>query len=211
MDELNTSLIVSGRGGLVKTFFDRPVSVQGKSIGVKSVSFPNLESQPIRYKVKIKDSRGVSHTLSLPPYKWEWSDDLMYAIYQVLSDLYESLDASNQQTYIINQETPDIEITNFRKPQFQLGGIHRPYTSISYGDSGLKILHTGIFASHDDVFSLLKGGEAHSDDGRFAYRPHELKQPEAPQKESAVTEPVYLYCDAIKPSYVGRVKRRIIE
>ena len=37
MEELAASLVIFGRGNLLKTLFDRRVSVKGKSIGLKSV------------------------------------------------------------------------------------------------------------------------------------------------------------------------------
>jgi len=217
MEELATSLVVFGRGTLLKTLFDRRVSVKGKSIGVKSISFPNLQSQPIRFKVRIQDQKGDVHIILLPPNRWVRSDDLIFAIFEGLNDLFESLDTSNQQTYIINRENPDVGITdytNMTKPRFKSNTSYGVFaTSILYGDSGLKIVRAGSRSLHDDVFTLLKEDAViSSDNDRFAYSLHELNKPENSQdKESTITESVYLFCDAIKPSYVGEVKKALLD
>lgn len=207
MDEIKTSLIVLGRGEIIKTSFDRPVSVQGKSIGLKSVSFPNIEPPPIRYKFRVLDSRGKKHILTLPPYRWVVSDELMGAIYEALLELYERLDTANQQTYIIDES--EVEVTNIRKPHFMPARMsRRGFTAIYYGDSGLKIVPRK-WAPDDDVFSILKNSESFSDDTRFAYRAHEITLPEPDLK--LTTEPAFLFCDAIKPTYIGDLKRRVLD
>ena len=88
MEELAASLVIFGRGNLLKTLFDRRVSVKGKSIGLKSISFPNLQSQPIRFKVRIQDRKGDVHIILLPPNRWVRSDDLIFAIFEGLSNLF---------------------------------------------------------------------------------------------------------------------------
>ena len=217
MEELAASLVIFGRGNLLKTLFDRRVSVKGKSIGVKSISFPNLQSQPIRFKVRIQDRKGDVHIILLPPNRWVRSDDLIFAIFEGLSNLFESLDTSSQQTYIINRENPDVGITDYTnttKPRFKSNISYGTFaTSIFYGDSGLKIIHARSGSPHDDVFTLLKEDALISNDGdRFAYSLHELNKPEnAQDKESAITESVYVFCDAIKPSYVGEVKKPLLD
>ena len=217
MEEIATSLVVFGRGSLLKTLFDRRVSVKGKSIGVKSISFPNLQSQPIRFKVRIQDRRGDVHTILLPPNRWVRSDDLIFAIFEGLNDLFESLDTSNQQTYIINRENLDDGITDYTdmtKPRFKSNMSYGTFaTSIFYGDSGLKIIRARSRSPHDDVFTLLKEDALISSDGdRFAHSLHELNKPENSQdKESTITESVYVFCDAIKPSYVGEVKKSLLD
>jgi len=216
MEEIATSLVVFGRGSLLKTLFDRRVSVKGKSIGVKSISFPNLQSQPIRFKVRIQDRKGDVHTVLLPPSRWVRSDDLIFAIFEGLNDLFKALDSINQQTYIINRENLDVGVTDYTnriKPRFKSNmsyGILA--TSIFYGDSGLKIIRPRA-TSHDDVFSLLKEDMLiSSDDARFAYSLHKLNEPENVQeKRSTITEPVYVFCDAIKPSYLGEVKKPLLD
>ena len=70
MDEIETSLIVSGRGSSASVIFDRPVSVKGRYIGVKSASFVNVKTRDISYKVRVLDSEGVIYNLSLPRFRW---------------------------------------------------------------------------------------------------------------------------------------------
>ena len=218
MDELETSLIVSGRGSHIKAIFTDTVSVQGKSIGVKSVSFPNRESQSRfpRYKVRVRDSGGKVHTLSLPPYEWYWSEDLMRAIFGVLIDFYDGLD---QQTYIIDKESSNIR--DPRKPWYNSKVLSRgkqQASTINYGDSGLKILRSSpdrFWSPEDDVFHLLKDTNLLEDnDIMLSYRIHFFESPEpTPITETLqpVTEPVFLFCDAVKPSYVGGVKKRVLD
>ena len=218
MDELETSLIVSGRGSHIKAIFTDTVSVQGKSIGVKSVSFPNRESQSRfpRYKVRVRDSRDKVHTLSLPPYEWYWSEDLMRAIFGVLIDFYDGLD---QQTYIIDKESSNIR--DPQKPWYHSKVMSRgkqQASTINYGDSGLKILRSSpdrFWSPEDDVFHLLKDTNLLEDnDIMLSYRIHFFESPEpTPITDTLepVTEPILLFCDAVKPSYVGGVKKRVLD
>ena len=218
MDELETSLIVSGRGSHIKAIFTDTVSVQGKSIGVKSVSFPNRESQSRfpRYKVRVRDSRDKVHTLSLPPYEWYWSEDLMRAIFGVLIDFYDGLD---QQTYIIDKESSNIR--DPQKPWYHSKVMSRgkqKASTINYGDSGLKILRSSpdrFWSPEDDVFHLLKDTNLLEDnDIMLSYRIHFFESPEPTpitDTPQPVTEPILLFCDAVKPSYVDGVKKRVLD
>ena len=214
MDGITTSLIVTGQGKLIRTSFDRPVSVHGKSMGLKSVSFPKIENSPIRYKVRVLDSSsGIVHTLSLPPYEWEWSDQIIYAIFGLFLDLYERLSSINQQTYIIDAEG-DVQVTNFQKPWFKGHGLHM-YASIHYADSGLTIVrgpsHTDFWSPRDNVFNLLKSSYVNSNDQRFGYTTHEIEHPEFFNEPVTTVEPVFLFCDVIKPTYINGVKRRVLD
>ena len=219
MDELETSLIVSGRGKLIKAIFADTVSVQGKSIGVKSVCFPNRESQSRfpRYKVRVRDSRGKVHTLSLPPHEWVWSEEIMRAIFGVLIDFYDSLD---DQTYIIDEETSNIREP--RKPWYtpsrELGRGRDRASTINYGDSGLKILRSSpdrFWLPEDDVFSLLDNASLLEDnDTMLSYRIHFFDSPEPTPITDMLqpaTEPIFLFCDAVKPTYIGGVKMRVLD
>ena len=87
MDDVKTSLIASGRGKYISTKFDRPVSVKGKSIGIKSASFVNVKTKIIQYKVRVLESTGVMHTLLLPPFRWVTTDQLMGAIFKAFMQL----------------------------------------------------------------------------------------------------------------------------
>ena len=223
MDELKTSLVVSGRGKLMKATFDKPVSVQGKSIGVKSVSFPKTEdtSHHVRYKVRVRDSTGVIHTLSLPPSEWQFSDNILRAIFDVLLELYESLETPDREIYIIEEETSPIR--DSRKPWYSglsnFGLISRQKSTIHYGTSGLRILTTSpgrvSWFAVDDVFELLRGERLiENNDQELSYFMHAVKLPEPDPDTIALqplTETVFLYCDAIKPTYVRRVKERILD
>ena len=82
MEGIEKSLILSGRGKSVSIMFDRPVSVKGKSIGIKSASFVNAKTKVLSYKVRAIDSEGVMHNLSLPRFKWTTSDQLMGVIFK---------------------------------------------------------------------------------------------------------------------------------
>ena len=207
METLSTSFIVSGRGDVIKTMFDRPVSVRGKSIRVKSVKFPVPQHQPIRYKFLVKDSSGTTHTLSLPPKNWYWSEDILRAMYIVLCDLFESLDS--RETYVID-EYGDVDATKPSKPRFVSSRTALPFTAIYYGDSGLKIVPD---LSPQSVFLLLEERESRSNDKRLAYTPHVPYESTAQEVEHELdsTEAVYLFCDAIRPIYFGKTKRQILD
>jgi len=128
-------------------------------------------------------------------------------MYLKLHELYESLAASNQQTYVINQGSEDVEVINRNKPRFS-----RYLNAILYNESGLKIVKDQL--PHKSVFSLLKESENRSDHRKFSYTNHLLETPELENfvvsKEGA-KEPVYVYCDAIKPTYINSVKRRVLD
>ena len=207
MDLMETSLIITGRGAFIRSSFDKPISVKGKLIGIKSINFPAARSRPVHYHFTVRDSKGTLHTLTLPPYLWIWSNDLLKAMYIELNELYESLAASNQQTYIIDQGSEDVEIIDHNKPR-----ISRQSNSIFYNGSGLKIVPDNL--PHKSVFSLLKESSNHSDHRKFSYTNHLLETPELENfvvSKEGTKEPVYVYCDAIKPTYINNVKRRVLD
>lgn len=211
MHEINDSLIVIGKGSIITTSFDRPLSVAGKSIAVKSVGFNSIddETEYIRYKVRVVDSKDVIHTLSLPNSLWLTSDELVQAIFDEFNNLYEKLNAGEQRTYIVG----DDGVEKIYKPTFRPHQGAASITAINYFNSGFRIKDDGYYPSEDNVFSLLKSTHSISDDRRFGYRSHALKRPpkksitRAPKKSS----PVLLFCDAIRPTYTNGVKRRILD
>lgn len=207
MDLMETSLIVTGRGGFIKTSFECPVSVRGKSIGIKSINFPAARPRAVRYNFAVKDSMGTLHILTLPSHLWVWSDDLIKAMYIALYELNESLVASDQQTYVIDRESDNVEIINRSKPKFS-----RHSSSIFYNDSGLKIVSDHLL--NKSVFSLLKESRNRSDRNKFSYANHLLESPELENfvvSKEGSKEPVYVYCDAIRPTYINSVKRRVLD
>ncbi|KAL5268890.1 hypothetical protein ACHWQZ_G002653 [Mnemiopsis leidyi] len=208
MDEIETSLIVSGRGRSVSVMFDRPVSVKGKSIGIKSVSFVNEKTKVISYKVRVLDSMGVIHTLSLPRFRWVSTDQLMGAIYKAFSILYETLMNSNYET------NPEIIPSRIQRPSFKPAiatpGIY--YTAIYYGNSGLKIV-PGSWSTDDDVFTLFRPEFSRSDNDKLAFVDHVIEYPNADDGSEGkplhlMAEPVFLLCDTIRPTYVGKTKQQ---
>ena len=227
MDEINTSLIVFGRGEVINTSFDRPISVAGKSIGVKSVGFPQINPL-VKYKFRVLDSEDVVHTLKLPSKEWETSDQIMEAMFDEMNNLfdklgldgqvkfegrtrrridnlYDKLGLGDQEEFYFGDEVPEV----IEKPLFYKNVGNDLLTVIYYVSSGLRIKDDSYPPPNDSVFSLLKSRYSRSNDDQFAYANHVLKQPEDPALETTV--PVFLICDAIKPSYTGAVKRRILD
>ena len=206
MDLVETSLIITGRGSFIRSSFDKPISVKGKLIGIKSVNFSAPLPRPVRYHFTARDSKGTLHTLTLPAHLWIWSDDLLKAMYMELHKLYESLEASNQ-TYIIDQNSEDVETISHNAPRFE-----RRSNSIFYNGSGLKIVPDKL--PHKSVFTLLKESDNYSDERKFAYKPHLLDSPEVANykvSREGEKEPIYVYCDAIKPTYINNAKQRILD
>lgn len=207
MHDLETSLVVLGTDTLITTSFDRPISVAGKSIGVKSVGFPQIDPIPVlvKYKFRVLDSTGNIHTLKLRANKWETSDQLIQAMFGEINNLFDKLDLGNQEKFYFGDVVPEI----IEKPLFFKNVGMDLLTVIYYGSSGLKIKDDGDSLSNDSVFSLLKNRFSSNDDSQFAYSNHFLKQSEDPPLETIV--PVFLFCDVIKPTYTGNVKRRILD
>ena len=211
MDEIETSLLVSGTGRSVSVMFDRPVSVKGKSIGIKSASFVNMKTKVTDYKVRVLDSTGVMHTLSLPRFRWVSTDQLMGAIFKAFIKLYEVLMKSSYKT------NPENIPSNIQRPSF-VPAISAPgiyYTAIHYGNSGLEIV-PGSWSTEDDVFSLLRPEFSRSDSRKFAYVDHKIKYPNADDGSEGtplhlIAEPVFLFCDTIKPTYVGNTKQQVLD
>jgi hypothetical protein len=207
MDLMETSLIITGRGAFIRSSFDKPISVKGKLIGIKSVNFPAPRPRPVHYHFTVRDSKGALHTLKLPAHLWIWSDDLLKAMYMELHKLYESLAASNQQTYIIDQNSEDVEIISHNEPRYS-----RQSNSIFYKESGLKIVSEKL--PHKSVFLLLKESYNRSDGRKFSYMTHLLNSPEVVNfkaSKEGEKEPVYVYCNAIKPTYINNAKQRILD
>ena len=205
MNELETSLVILGTGSTITTAFDSPVSVKGKKIGVKSIAFPDVKTfyNFIRYKVRVEDSKGKIHTLTLPPYRWVDSNNLMQAIFDELMNLYSRIGHTSNQSYLID----DFRINNINKPSI----AYRPLTTIIYyGSSGLRIKSDGSYPVKDDALSLFVRTASRSNETRFGYTQHELKQ-----KNNITVEespfPTFLLCDAIKPTYLGGFKRRVLD
>ena len=212
MDELETSLLVSGTGRSVSIMFDRLVSVKGKSIGIKSASFVNVKTKVTQYKVRVLDSTGVMHTLSLPRFRWTSTDQLMGAIFKAFSVLYEALMKSSYRTDPENISS-DIQKPSF-VPAIAAPGIY--YTAIYYGNSGLEIV-PGSWSTEDDVFSLFRPEFSRCDSEKFAYVDHKIKYPDADDGSEGtpalhlIAEPVILFCDTIKPTYVGNTKQQVLD
>ena len=212
MDEIETSLIVSGRGKSISVMFDRPVSVKGKSIGIKSVSFVNEKIKVISYKVRVLDaSTGVIHTLSLPRFRWLSTDQLMGAIYKAFNLLYETLMDSNYETNPENIPSR-IQRPSF-KPAIATPGIY--YTAIFYGNSGLKIV-PGSWSTNDDVFTLFRPEFSRSDNDKLAFVDHEIEYPNADDGSEGkplhlMAEPVFLLCDTIRPTYFDKTKQQVLD
>ena len=211
MDDIETSLIASGTGRSVSVMFDKPISVKGKSIGIKSASFVNVKTKVFGYKVRVLDSTGVVHTLSLPLFRWTSTDQLMGAMFKAVMVLYETLMKSKFRT------NPENVTSSIQKPSFSPAiatpGVY--YTAIYYGNSGLEIV-PGSWSTEDDVFSLLKPEYSRSDSNKLAYVDHEIRYPNAEDgSEGAplhiLDEPVYLFCDAIKPTYMGKTKQQVLD
>ena len=211
MDEIETSLLVSGTGRSVSVMFDRPVSVKGKSIGIKSASFVNMKTKVTDYKVRVLDSTGVMHTLSLPRFRWASTDQLMGAIFKAFIKLYEVLMKSSYKT------DPENIPSSIQRPLF-VPAISAPgiyYTAIHYGNSGLEIV-PGSWSTEDDVFSLLRPEFSRSDSRKFACVDHKIKYPNADDGSEGIplhliAEPVFLFCDTIKPTYVGNTKQQVLD
>ena len=211
MDDVKTSLIASGRGKYISTKFDRPVSVKGKSIGIKSASFVNVKTKIIQYKVRVLESTGVMHTLLLPPFRWVTTDQLMGAIFKAFMQLYEVLMETKYKTNPENIPS-NIETPSF-KPAIATPGVY--YTAIYYGNSDLKIV-PGSWSIEDDVFSLLRPEYSRSDNSKLAYVDHKIRYPSAADGSEGtplhlITEPVFLFCDSIKPTYIGKTKHQVVD
>ena len=211
MDEIETSLIASGTGRSVSVMFDESISVKGKSIGIKSASFVNVKTKVIGYKLRVLDSTGVMHTLSLPRFRWISTDQLMGAMFKAFIVLYETLMKSKYKT------NPENIPSNIHRPSFSPAiatpGVY--YTAIYYGNSGLEIV-PGSWSTKDDVFSLLRPEFSRSDSDKLAYVDHEIRYPngEDGSEETSrhlLDEPVYLFCDAIKPTYMGKTKQQVLD
>ena len=211
MEEIEKSLILSGKGKSVSVMFDRPVSVKGKSIGIKSASFVNVKTIVMSYKVRVLDSDGVTHNLSLPRLRWTSTDQLMGAIFKAFIALYETLLKTKYKT---NPEkiSSNIERPSFR-PAMATPGIY--YTAIYYGNSGLEIV-PGSWSTEDDVFSLFRPEYSRSDSNKLAYVDHKINYPDANDGSEGtplhlLDEPVLLFCDTIKPTYFGKTKQQVLD
>ena len=211
MEDIEKSLILSGRGKSVSVMFDRPVSVKGKSIGIKSASFVNVKTKVLSYKVRVIDSEGVMHNLSLPRFRWTTTDQLMGAIFKVFIVLYETLMKSKYKT------NPERVPSNIERPSFRPAiatpGVY--YTAIHYGNSGLEIV-PGSWSTEDDVFSLFRPEFSRSDSNKLAYVDHKIKYPDANDGSEGtplhiIDEPVFLFCDTIKPTYFGKTKQQVLD
>jgi len=205
MDTVETSLVVLGEGSILTSTFDRPVSVIGKQIAVKSIAFSEYDTfnKSTRYKVRVVDSKGVIHTLTLPPNQWIQSNNLLQAIFDEFNNLYLRLRNSNQ-SYLIDE-------LNFRNISGPYISIRHDFqaTAIHYGNSGLTIKSDGFYPDEDNVFSLFEAKASRSNENRFAYMPHVLNQPKVSVPKNKI--PAILLCDAIKPTYLGGSKRRVLD
>ena len=205
MDVVETSLVAIGEGSIITSSFDRPVSVIGKRIALKSIAFSEFDTlyKTIRYKFRVVDSKGVIHTLTLRANQWVYSDNLLQAIFDEFNNLYLRLRHSNQ-SYLID----DANIRNLSGPYISIRSEFQA-TAIHYSNSGLKIKTGGFYDDKDNVFSLFDAAASRSNENRFAYMPHILTQPKvSPHKD---TLPAILLCDAIKPTYMGDFKRRVLD
>ena len=211
MEDIEKSLILSGRGKSVSVLFDRPVSVKGKSIGIKSASFVNVKTKVVSYKVRVIDSEGVIHNLSLPRFRWTSTDQLMGAIFKAFIVVYETLMKSKYKT------SPEKIPSNIERPSFRPAiatpGVY--YTAIYYGNSGLEIV-PGSWSTEDDVFSLFRPEFSRSDSNKLAYVDHQIKYPDANDGSEGtplhlIDEPVFLFCDTIKPTYFGKSKQQVLD
>ena len=211
MEGIEKSLILFGRGKSVSVMFDRPVSVKGKSIGIKSASFVNVKTKVISYKVRVLDTEGVTHNLSLPRFRWTSTDQLMGAIFKAFIELYETLMKSKYKRYPENIRS-SIERPSF-SPAIATPGVF--YTAIHYGNSGLEIV-PGSWTPEDDVFSLFRPEFSRSDSNKLAYVDHEIIYPNADDGSEGtplhlIDEPVFLFCDTIKPTYFGKTKQQVLD
>ena len=215
MDSLDTSFIVVGRGKIIRTLFDRPISVKGKSIRLKSVAFPEPENQPIRYKFAVRDIDNFNvYQLTLPPEVWYRSEHLLRAMYIAICDLYESL--GDRHTFSID-ENDNVEIIPItrEKPRFMASQtLSHPPTAIYYEKSGLQIVEDDDLTHPQSVHFLLDQTERRSNKERFAYLPHitlDHATPDPIDYGLSKTQPLFLFCDAIQPVFCGGHKRRILD
>ena len=139
------------------------------------------------------------------------TDQLMGAIFKAFIELYETLMKSKYKRY------PENIRSSIKRPSFS-PAIATPgvfYTAIHYGNSGLEIV-PGSWAPEDDVFSLFRPEFSRSDSNKLAYVDHEIIYPNADDGSEGtplhlIDEPVFLFCDTIKPTYFGKTKQQVLD
>ena len=186
MVEINTSLTVVGKGQFIGTSFERPLTVKGKSIGLKSVSFGE-EQKLNRYSFHVRDEYGDVHKLFLRPYFYQFSDDVMDAMFEAMLEFCMKT----------NKQPPKLS-------KFTLTVIH-------YGESGLRVVQMKN-KLNENVLNRFRGKYDRSNDNRFAYVPHEIEaQQETELPDEPHSKPVLLFCDVIKPTYINGVERQLLD
>ena len=60
MTEIKTSVIVTGHRDLFTSVYDRPLNVAGKTVRLKSITYPGMEfNRRVKYKFRVQYSEGV--------------------------------------------------------------------------------------------------------------------------------------------------------
>ena len=140
-----------------------------------------------RYSFKVRDEDGYLHKLYLPLFQWATSDNVTRAMFEVMSEFCRKTD----------RPLPRLTSALFVR--------------IHYDESGLEVVQQEVNPYYD-VLSLFKKRYDRSNDSWFAYVTHILmNREEEPEEVEPELEPVLLFCDAIKPTYINGDESRLLD
>ena len=223
MEELDTSIIVTGVGNDITTSFEQPITVKGKALALRSITFSGKRKSDSgnllrRYSFKVRDGSENIHTLFLPPRRWQDHEvnELMEAIYNALLDLAKKL---NRSEYYIHGEE---EIVDLKLPHFTPGTLSPlQYPTIRYLRSGLNIIDVHIpeltlnWRSPDSVWNLFEPSDISATKSRLIFTGSRLNVDDSDSEDEHGIElqedALYIFCNAIKPSFFGPIKERILD
>ena len=201
MDVIGNSLIVSGHGDVITAIFDAPLKVAGKKIGLKSLSYPELDLKvEPKYKFRVVDTLGLNknHELALPHLTFQTTDEVVYWMHLRMLDLFDKLG--------YNRHSESIH------PPVYLGRSNqRQMSSIKMKNSGFKILDEphDSWAPEEHLVGIMQDLNMliNNNNNEFRVRNEPIELP-LKKTQGALC---YLFCNVIKPTFINALKRQILD